>query len=90
METHTESSPSSPSSAPFTCVRCKQVFEKEGLAVEMHSEVIGRVCPECLAGKAKVTVVLVRDVPKRIFTIGYVDTEDDKTENLPAPVVKVQ
>lgn len=89
METNTESLPGSPSNH-FTCIKCKQVFEKEGLAVEIHSEVIGRICPECLAGKAKVTIVLVRDAPKRTFVVGYAGTEDEKlVESTPPPVVEV-
>lgn len=90
METNTESLPSSPSKEAFTCIKCKQVFEKEGLAVEVHSEVIGRLCPECLAGKSKVTIVILRDAPKRTFTVGYFETEEEQSQTTPPPVVKVQ
>lgn len=62
----------------FNCVKCKQVFEKDGLGVAVHQEEIGRICPECLAGSSKISILVTREQAGKPFTIACVDIE--KTE----------
>lgn len=63
----------------YTCVKCKQIFEKNGLEVAVHQEEIGRICPECLAGSSKISILVTRDQAGKPFLIACVDIE--KAEN---------
>lgn len=62
----------------FSCIKCKQIFEKDGLEVAVHQEEIGRICPECLAGSSKISILVTRESAGKPFVISYVEVEIEK------------
>jgi DNA-directed RNA polymerase subunit RPC12/RpoP len=62
----------------YTCVKCKQLFEKDGLEVAVHQEEIGRICPECLSGSSRISVHVTRESAGKPFVISYVEVEAEK------------
>jgi DNA-directed RNA polymerase subunit RPC12/RpoP len=59
----------------YTCVKCKQLFDKDGLEIAIHQEEIGRICPECLSGSSKISVLVTRESAGKPFMISYVEVE---------------
>lgn len=57
-----------------TCVRCKNQFAHQGIAVSVHGEDVGRVCPECLSGATEVRLLLQRTAPGK-FILKVVDLQ---------------
>ena len=59
----------------YTCVKCKQLFEKDGLEVAVHQEELGRICPECLSGSNKISMLVTRESAGKPFGIAYIEIE---------------
>lgn len=62
----------------YDCVKCKQIFEKDGLEVAVHQEEVGRICPECLASSSKISILITRERAGKPFVISYVEIEAEK------------
>lgn len=59
----------------FECKKCGDAFEGDGLHVVMHEKSSGRVCPSCLAGARRVTIVVERERPGKPYEIAHVEVE---------------
>lgn len=67
--------------AIFQCKKCGQVFEKDGTHVVVHDISAGRICPECTANAATITIVLERVAPGKTYLIKHVETTPYETNS---------